>query len=290
MNKTIRILVITVIALGAISFFVNPAWGADPCAFVPSSKYTGGAATCALKCDSFYDSYKCQKACFIDMAVTDGTCPNTGEVCCMVGEVAPTKTGADAAAPAAPSAAKTTTVTYDKTLCDVPGYCEKCFPCPLGGGADKLPQIFGRVIRWVLGLVGALFFAMFIYGGFLYIVAGDNSKNAETGKKTLVNAVIGLAIVIGSYMFVSWLVTTFNTGLGINPPTEPAVTADQTSQPTGQTTGQTPNQTPDQSNGFVPPACLGTCLPSCSKAKPKLTKLPSGTCPGKQECCSDNPY
>lgn len=283
MNKTIEILVTTVIALGAISFFVNPAWGADPCAFVPSSKYTGGAATCALKCDSFYDSYKCQnKACFIDKAVTDGTCPNTGEVCCMVGEVVPTSAGAGTAAPVAPSAAKTTTVTYDKTQCDVPGTSFQ-FPCPLGGGADKLPQIFGRVIRWVLGLVGALFFAMFVYGGFLYIVAGDNSKNAETGKKTLINAVIGLAIVIGSYMFVSWMVTTFNTGLGINPPTEPAVAADQTSQPTGQT----PNQTPDQSNGFVPPACLGICKPSCSKAKLKTL---TGTCTGGQECCSDNPY
>jgi hypothetical protein len=83
----------------------------------------------------------------------------------------------------------------------------------LGGGADKLPQIFGRVIRWVLGLVGALFFAMFVYGGFLYIIAGDNAKNAETGKKTLINAVIGLVIVITSYMVVTWIVETFTAGL-----------------------------------------------------------------------------
>lgn len=87
------------------------------------------------------------------------------------------------------------------------------FPCPLGGGAEKLPQIFGRVIRWVLGLVGALFFAMFIYGGFMYIVAGENAKNAETGQKTLINAVIGLAIVIGAYMLVEWIVGIFSAGV-----------------------------------------------------------------------------
>lgn len=159
---------------------------------------------------------------------------------------------------------QTQTQAFDKTMCQVPG-TSFGFPCPLGGGADKLPQIFGRVIRWVLGLVGALFFAMFIYGGFMYIIAGENAKNAETGQKTLVNAVIGLAIVIGSYMIVSWIIGIFNAGLGINPPNEPAAAAGQTSQTT----------------------CIGQCLPSCSKVK--LSKL-SGTCSSGQECCSDNPY
>lgn len=102
--------------------------------------------------------------------------------------------------------------TYDKSMCNVPGTSFQ-FPCPLGGGADKLPSIFGRVIKWVLGLVGALFFAMFVYGGFLYIIAGESSKNAETGKKTLINAVIGLTIVIGSYMFVSWIIETLTAGV-----------------------------------------------------------------------------
>lgn len=102
---------------------------------------------------------------------------------------------------------------YDGASCGVPG-TSFSFPCPLGGGQEKLPQIFGRIIKWSLGLVGALFFAMFIYGGFMYIIAGANSKNAETGQKTLVNAVIGLTIVIFSYMIVTWLYETFSAGLG----------------------------------------------------------------------------
>lgn len=81
------------------------------------------------------------------------------------------------------------------------------FPCPLG--ERNVSRIIGSLIRWVLGLVGALFFAMFVYGGFMYIIAGENSKNAEIGQKTLINAVIGLSIVVGAYMILGWLLGIF---------------------------------------------------------------------------------
>lgn len=81
------------------------------------------------------------------------------------------------------------------------------FPCPLG--ERNVSRIIGSLIRWVLGLVGALFFVMFVYGGFMYIIAGENAKNAEIGQKTLINAVIGLSIVIGAYMILGWLLGVF---------------------------------------------------------------------------------
>ncbi|MFA6161133.1 MAG: pilin [Patescibacteria group bacterium] len=238
--KKIQLILIAIVALGAFALIMPKAAKADQCD-AGKQCVTSAAAQCLMDCSSSplcsgvccntqlakqcilsssgsactagkecvsSNSAQCIMDCSLPL---DGSCAGT---CCPTSiSLTQSCLSTGAAAPAAPSAAKTTTVTYDKTLCDVPGYCKNCFPCPLGGGADKLPQIFGRVIRWVLGLVGALFFAMFVYGGFLYIIAGDNAKNAETGKKTLINAVIGLVIVITSYMVVTWIVETFTAGL-----------------------------------------------------------------------------
>ncbi|MDD5438538.1 MAG: pilin [Patescibacteria group bacterium] len=213
-----------------LSAFVAAAFLSPPALAVNTAKTcaeAGGA--CKYDCDANTDSYAnsklgCTDSCCIPKgnACKDhgGTCSSgcgTGmevapnpfdclESCCVPAGTAsgiqPKQGGADA---------KTTAKAYDKSLCNVPGTSFQ-FPCPLGGGAEKLPQVFGRVIKWILGLVGALFFAMFVYGGFLYIIAGDSAKNAETGKKTLINAVMGLVIVIGSYMFVTWIIETFSAG------------------------------------------------------------------------------
>jgi len=213
-----------------LSAFVAAAFLSPPALAVNTAKTcaeAGGA--CKYDCDANTDSYAnsklgCTDSCCIPKgnACKDhgGTCSSgcgTGmevapnpfdclESCCVPAGTAsgiqPKQGGVDA---------KTTAKAYDKSLCNVPGTSFQ-FPCPLGGGAEKLPQVFGRVIKWILGLVGALFFAMFVYGGFLYIIAGDSAKNAETGKKTLINAVMGLVIVIGSYMFVTWIIETFSAG------------------------------------------------------------------------------
>ena len=75
------------------------------------------------------------------------------------------------------------------------------FPCPLGE-TSTIPSRIGSIIKWLLGFSGALFFAMFIWGGVLYLTAGT-SKRTEEGTKTLVNAAIGLMIIALSYILVT---------------------------------------------------------------------------------------
>lgn len=228
MRKMLGVFCLTILAILASGFFADNAKAVDA---NKSCAAAGGA--CKYDCNAETDSYAnsklgCTDSCCMPKGNTckdhGGTCSSgcgTGmevspnafdciESCCVPAGTASGIAPKDAAASA--SGSRTKTVVYDKTMCNVPG-TQFQFPCPLGGGADKLPQIFGRVIKWVLGLIGALFFAMFVYGGFLYIIAGDSSKNAETGQKTLINAVIGLTIVICSYMFVTWIVETLNFGL-----------------------------------------------------------------------------
>lgn len=70
-------------------------------------------------------------------------------------------------------------------------------------GTTDVPELIGRLVRSVLGIVGALFLAMFVYGGVLWTTAGGDSKKVQSAKTTLINAVIGIAIIAFSYAIVS---------------------------------------------------------------------------------------
>lgn len=70
-------------------------------------------------------------------------------------------------------------------------------------GTVDLNVVLGRIIRTVLGFVGALFLAMFVYGGTQWMVAGGDAKKVESGRKTLINAVIGMVVIAISYSIIS---------------------------------------------------------------------------------------
>ncbi len=58
------------------------------------------------------------------------------------------------------------------------------------------------VIRILLGVAGIIAVLFIIIGGFQYITSGANEEMAESGKKTLQNAIVGLIIIILSYVIV----------------------------------------------------------------------------------------
>jgi len=62
-----------------------------------------------------------------------------------------------------------------------------------------LPNIAASVIQVVLGLIGAAFFILFVYGGFLWMTARGNDEQIKKAKKLITNAVIGLVIIILAY-------------------------------------------------------------------------------------------
>lgn len=74
-------------------------------------------------------------------------------------------------------------------------------------GTTSIPDLVGRLIRSLLGVVGALFLAMFIYGGVLWSTAGGDPKQVQNAKTTLVNAVIGIIVIAFSYAIVSSIFT-----------------------------------------------------------------------------------
>lgn len=75
-------------------------------------------------------------------------------------------------------------------------------------GADserELPEQVGFIINIFLGLLGLIFVILIIYGGFLYMTAagGENVKKAT---KVIIQAVIGLIIIVSAYAITGFVV------------------------------------------------------------------------------------
>ena len=97
---------------------------------------------------------------------------------------------------------------------------------PLGDGTT--PEILiGRIIKALLGLSGSVALLMFVWGGVLYLTAGD-SKRVDTAKTTLKNAAIGLAVIFLSYMGVVTVIAALTKGnvIQLKPDTSTPVNTD----------------------------------------------------------------
>ena len=62
-----------------------------------------------------------------------------------------------------------------------------------------LPQIIGTVVSIFLGFLGTIFIILTIYAGFTYMMAQGNEDKVKKALDILRAALIGLAIVVGSY-------------------------------------------------------------------------------------------
>lgn len=78
-------------------------------------------------------------------------------------------------------------------------------------GGNTFGNLAFLIIRALLTFVGIIAVLFIVVGGFQYITSGTNAELAEAGKKTLTNAIIGLVIVILSYVIVVVIINTFIT-------------------------------------------------------------------------------
>jgi hypothetical protein len=60
-----------------------------------------------------------------------------------------------------------------------------------------------NVILALLTIAGALAVLFLIIGGFWYITSAGNEEQAEKGKSTLVNAIIGIIIIVLSFVIIT---------------------------------------------------------------------------------------
>lgn len=78
--------------------------------------------------------------------------------------------------------------------------------------AQNAPQILiGRIISAILGIVGSLALAMFIYGGFVWMTAAGSSEKVTKGRDIIIWATLGLVVIFSAYAMVKFVLT----GLGV---------------------------------------------------------------------------
>ena len=81
------------------------------------------------------------------------------------------------------------------------------FPDAFGGNLT-IQQIIGSVVRIMIGLCGVFFLGVFVYGGLMYLTSAGEPKKVKQGQDAIVNAVVGLVVILISYMAVNLVVQT----------------------------------------------------------------------------------
>jgi len=74
----------------------------------------------------------------------------------------------------------------------------------LDGDEETIILVIENVVNWMFALAGALAVAYLIWGGIQYITGG--TKGAEAAKGTIINAIIGIVVIVLAYVIVQAVV------------------------------------------------------------------------------------
>ncbi|MFA5070511.1 MAG: Ig-like domain-containing protein [Patescibacteria group bacterium] len=99
----------------------------------------------------------------------------------------------------------------------------------LGLTTVNLKTLVINIIRWFLGIISLVAVAYLIYGGILWLTSAGNEEKIKKAKKTILNAIIGVIIVLLSwaiFLLVTHFITDATNGNGNQACTPPAHTAD----------------------------------------------------------------
>lgn len=75
-----------------------------------------------------------------------------------------------------------------------------------------LPEFIGNIISWVVGLLGVLLVALFVYGGVIYATSIGNEERIDTGKKIMLYAIIGVVIIAIAFAISRYVIQALFTG------------------------------------------------------------------------------
>jgi len=84
---------------------------------------------------------------------------------------------------------------------------------PLGAIAGP-QELYGRLLRFLLGFVGAGALTFFIIGGVILLMSQGNPEKVKMGKDTLVWAIIGMFVAFTSYIILRFVLEIIITPTG----------------------------------------------------------------------------
>lgn len=80
-------------------------------------------------------------------------------------------------------------------------------------GITDVPKLIGQIIGTALSLIGVIFFALMIYGGFLWMTARGNAEDEKKALNTIFGAVIGIIIILSAYALTTFVFKSLGGGL-----------------------------------------------------------------------------
>lgn len=244
---------------------------ATVCSFSNDASLTAATTLCTNRCNAY-----CGELGATCASTPAPTCNGTGGAAGTPGNVTPPTTGNTATnRPSSPSRTAPT--------------LRVNFPDPFEGRLT-IQEIIGSIIRILVGLCGVFFLGVFVYGGLLYLTSGGNPKQVDTGRKAIVNAVIGLVIVLFAYIGVSLIVQVSDqlqtgdiaepdTSLNAQDEDPSALRPGGTTQATGRSSQ---GSSPSAGSGAIPlpePGTPGAACRSFYGADPANCTAIGGTCP-----------
>lgn len=82
------------------------------------------------------------------------------------------------------------------------------FPTTGVAGSTSLSDFLIKAIKILLSFAGIIAVVMLVIGGYWYMAAGGNEEMSEKGKKTIINFIMGLVVIILAYTIVSVIAST----------------------------------------------------------------------------------
>jgi hypothetical protein len=77
-----------------------------------------------------------------------------------------------------------------------------------GSGLNTGGTLIGyiaNIIRWILGLLGTVFFIIIVLQGYLYMTSSGDASKTAAATGAITNAVIGLLIIMGAFLITNFV-------------------------------------------------------------------------------------
>lgn len=78
-----------------------------------------------------------------------------------------------------------------------------------GETAVGLPDVIGRIINILIGLIGLILFLFILYGGIMWMIAQGDPTKVTKAQGIIYNAVIGVLVVLAAYAITNFIITQF---------------------------------------------------------------------------------
>lgn len=89
------------------------------------------------------------------------------------------------------------------------GLVESARQAGYGEAAVGLPDVIGRIINILIGLIGLILFLFVLYGGIMWMIAQGDPTKIGKAQGIILNAVMGVIVVLAAYAITNFVITQF---------------------------------------------------------------------------------